>query len=97
MSDTVTVTMRIDRDLKTESQMLLDSMGLDMTSAYTIFLKEVVRTGTIPFTIRSSYAPGKLILPKEEFERIAEDHRKAVESDEWMTIEQFSSRHGASE
>ena len=93
MSDSVTVTMRIDKDLKTQSQKILDSMGLDMTSAFTIFLKEVVRTGAIPFIVRSDYCTGKMILSKKEFEELLDKHRKAVESGDFMTLEQLLSKH----
>ena len=85
--------MRIDKGLKTQSQKILDSMGLDMTSAFTIFLKEVVRTGAIPFIVRSDYCTGKMILSKEDFEDILDKHRMAVESGDFITLEQLMSKN----
>ncbi len=46
-----TINIRIDDGLKRDSEMVLSELGLGMTSALTIFLKMVVRTKSIPFSI----------------------------------------------
>lgn len=51
MSEYVSVTMRIDKDLKLEAQRLFSELGLDMTTAYNMFLVQAVRTQSIPFEI----------------------------------------------
>jgi len=48
-----TINIRIDEDLKNKSEMVLEDMGLNMTTAFKIFLKEVVRSRSIPFKIKS--------------------------------------------
>jgi len=48
-----TINIRIDEDLKNKSEMVLEDMGLNMTTAFKIFLKEVVRSHSIPFKIKS--------------------------------------------
>ena len=48
---TTSVTVRMDKDLKTQVETVLDDMGLNMTTAITIFAKAVVRQGKIPFEI----------------------------------------------
>lgn len=48
------VNMKIDADLKNNAEILLDSMGLTLTSAFNILLKEIVRTGRYPFVPTSS-------------------------------------------
>ncbi|MDR1558957.1 MAG: type II toxin-antitoxin system RelB/DinJ family antitoxin [Clostridiales bacterium] len=45
------VTVRMDEDLKKQAEILYDDMGLNMTTAITIFTKAVVRLGKIPFEI----------------------------------------------
>ena len=45
------ITVRIDEDLKKHIEILFDSMGLSMTTAFTLFAKAVVRQGKIPFEI----------------------------------------------
>jgi len=46
-----TITIRIDEDLKKQAEVLFDEMGLNMTTAYTIFTKAVVREKKIPFEV----------------------------------------------
>lgn len=45
------ITIRMDADLKRQTETLLEDMGLNMTTAFTIFAKTVVRQGKIPFEI----------------------------------------------
>jgi DNA-damage-inducible protein J len=48
-----TITIRIDEKLKRQSEQVFKDMGLNMTVAFTIFAKTVVRLGKIPFEISS--------------------------------------------
>lgn len=48
---TTNVTIRMDESLKKQAEKLFDEMGLNMTTAMTIFAKTVVRQGRIPFEI----------------------------------------------
>ena len=46
------VTIRMDEGLKKQSEALFDEMGLNMTTAITLFIKTAVRENRIPFEIR---------------------------------------------
>lgn len=48
---TTSVTVRMDEKLKKQAETLFEDMGLNMTTAITIFAKAVVRQGKIPFEI----------------------------------------------
>ena len=48
---TTSVTVRIDETLKKQAETLFEDMGLNMTTAFTVFAKTVVRQGKIPFEI----------------------------------------------
>ena len=48
---TTSVTVRMDETLKKQAEILFEDMGLNMTTAITIFAKAVVRQGKIPFEI----------------------------------------------
>lgn len=48
---TTSVTIRMDENLKKQAETLFEDMGLNMTTAITIFTKAVVRQGKIPFEI----------------------------------------------
>lgn len=51
------INIRIDEDLKRQAEEVLSGLGMNMTTATTVFLKQVVRTGGIPFplTTRSAW------------------------------------------
>ncbi len=46
-----TINIRINDDLKKQSEEIFEELGLGMTAAMTIFLKAVVRTKSIPFSL----------------------------------------------
>jgi len=48
---TTNVSIRMDRDLKKQAETVFNQMGMNMTTAFTIFTKAVVRQGKIPFEI----------------------------------------------
>lgn len=48
---TTSVTIRMDETLKKQAEILFDEMGLNMTTAITMFTKAVVRQHKIPFEI----------------------------------------------
>ena len=48
---TASITIRMDEDLKKQAEMLFDDMGMNMTTAFTIFTKAAVRQGKIPFEV----------------------------------------------
>lgn len=52
----MTTTLRIDDNLKRECDIVFEDLGLNMTTALTAFLKQVVRTRTIPFVIGAQTA-----------------------------------------
>jgi len=45
------VNIRIDDGLKEKADFLFDELGLNMTTAINIFVRQVVRQGRIPFDI----------------------------------------------
>lgn len=46
-----TVSARIDADLKQEAMEVLKEIGLDMSTAINVYLKEIVRSRKIPFEL----------------------------------------------
>lgn len=48
---TTSITIRMDETLKKQAETLFDEMGLNMTTAITMFAKAVVRQNKIPFEI----------------------------------------------
>lgn len=48
---TINVTFRMDENLKKTAETIFEEMGMNMTTAFTIFTKAVVKQGKIPFEI----------------------------------------------
>lgn len=51
MKSDAVVTIRLNKDLKSKAQKLFADLGLDMTSAVNIFLRQAVRNDGIPFEV----------------------------------------------
>lgn len=66
----VSTNISLDSDLKKESQELLSSLGLDLTTAITIFLKQTIREQGIPFKIGISAPNADTIAAIDEFDEI---------------------------
>lgn len=50
----VSTNIKIDQKLKQESQALFESLGLNLSTAVNIFLRQAVREQAIPFQITAS-------------------------------------------
>ena len=45
--------IRIDDNLKKQAEALFSDLGMSMSTAMTVFLKQAVRTGGIPFELKA--------------------------------------------
>jgi DNA-damage-inducible protein J len=50
-TDTVNLSIRMERDLKEQADSLFAELGMNMTTALTVFVRQSVRQGKIPFEI----------------------------------------------
>ena len=48
---TVNVTIRLDRDVKTSVEKLFGEFGMNISTAFNIFARQALRQGKIPFEI----------------------------------------------
>lgn len=67
----VSTNIKIDPQLKQESQALFESLGLNLSTAVNLFLRQAVREQAIPFRVG---AP----VPNVETLRAIEDARRGV-------------------
>jgi len=51
------INVRIDDDLKTRAEALFSDLGLTMSTAFTLFVRQSVRQGGIPFEITTKTDP----------------------------------------
>jgi DNA-damage-inducible protein J len=51
MAETTNLSIRIDRDLKDEADQVFNALGMNLTTAITVFVRQSVRQKKIPFEI----------------------------------------------
>jgi DNA-damage-inducible protein J len=79
------VTIRMDDKLKKDAEELFDELGMNMTTAFTVFVKKAVREHRIPFEISLEYPNASTRMAMEETEKILSDpKRKSYNSTEEM-------------
>jgi len=67
------VSFRIDTDIKNQADKLFADLGLNMTTAFNIFLRQSVREGSIPFQITVNTPNAETIAAMLEAVKIASD------------------------
>jgi len=51
------INIRIDDDLKDKADVLFNELGMNMTTAFNVFIRQAVRQGGIPFDITTNIDP----------------------------------------
>ena len=67
------LTVRIDSSLKDEAEMLFKDLGMSLSTAFNIFLRQAVRMQAIPFAISRGVTNRATLAAMHEAERIADD------------------------
>ena len=63
---TVNMSIRMDTELKKQADAMLADMGLNMTTAMNMFLRQVVRQGRIPFEIATDIPNSETLAAMKE-------------------------------
>ena len=72
-NNTSNVSFRIDTDVKNQADKLFSQLGLNMTTAFNIFLRQSIREGSIPFSVTVNTPNAETIAALLEAERISND------------------------
>jgi DNA-damage-inducible protein J len=51
MAETINVTIRLDREIKENAERLFDGFGMNLSTAFNVFVRQALRQGKIPFEI----------------------------------------------
>ena len=73
MAGSTNVSIRMDADLKAQADALFGELGMNMSTAFNIFVRQAVREGRIPFDISLNQPNRETIAAMLEAERIAKD------------------------
>ena len=73
-SSTTNISIRMDSELKAQADMLFNALGMNISTAFNIFVRQSLREGRIPFSVSLNQQPNKeTIAAMLEAERIAKD------------------------
>lgn len=67
------MTIRVNKEIKQEAQELFSALGMDMTTAINVFLRQAIHFGGFPFEVRLEKPNAETIAAFEEGERMLHD------------------------
>lgn len=73
MADTTNFSVRMDSDIKKQCESLYGELGMTLTTAINVFLRQSLRVGGLPFEVRLEHPNKETIAAMLEAERIAHD------------------------
>lgn len=73
MTNTTNISIRMDSDLKAQADELFNELGMNISTAFNIFVRQSLREGRIPFEISLNQPNKETITAMLEAEKIAKD------------------------
>ena len=70
---TTNISIRMDTELKAQADELFAELGMNLSTAFNIFVRQSLREGGIPFEIRTDRPNKETIAAMLEAENIAKD------------------------
>ena len=70
---TTNISIRMDSELKNQADALFSDLGMNISTAFNIFVRQSLREGGIPFKISLDQPNNETIAAMLEAERIAKD------------------------
>lgn len=70
---TTNISIRMDADLKAQADALFGELGMNLSTAFNIFVRQSLREGRIPFEISLDWPDRETVAALREAERIARD------------------------
>ena len=67
------ISIRMDADLKAQADALFAELGMNLSTAFNIFVRQSLREGGIPFEITLNHPNKETVAAMLEAERIAKD------------------------
>ena len=71
--NTSNISIRMDSDLKAQADALFNELGMNITTAFNIFVRQSLREGKIPFDISLNQPNRETLAALMEADRIAKD------------------------
>lgn len=71
--NTTNISIRMDSELKAQADALFAELGMNLSTAFNIFVRQSLREGGIPFEIKLDHPNQQTAAAMREAERIAND------------------------
>ena len=84
-TETVNFSIRMERELKERAESLFSELGMNMTTAFNIFVRQSVRQGKIPFEITLNKPNPETLAVLREIE----DMRAGIIPKQTMSVADF--------
>ena len=72
-NNTTNISIRMDSELKKQAEALFEEFGMNITTAFNVFVRQTLREGKIPFDISINNPNNRTVAAMIEAERIAKD------------------------
>jgi len=73
MANTTNFSVRMDSDIKRQCESLYNELGMNLTTAINVFLRQSIRVGGFPFDVKLEQPNRETMMAMLEAERIAHD------------------------
>ena len=70
---TTNISIRMDSELKAQAEALFSELGMNLSTAFNVFVRQSLRDGGIPFEIKMDHPNKETMAAMLEAERIAKD------------------------
>ena len=91
MTETTNLNIRIDKELKEQAEVFFSELGLNMSSAFNIFVRQSLRQGKIPFEISlvadPFYGPANMAVLRKSIQEANEGRFVTKTLDELRAME----------
>lgn len=82
----VSTNINLDPVLKKDAQALLKDLGMDLTTAVTVFLRQAVREQRIPFEIKREMPNSETLAALNEYQAMKADPQKYKRYDSFSDL-----------
>jgi DNA-damage-inducible protein J len=98
VANNVNLNIRVDAELKHQAEGIFNELGMNLTTALTLFLRSAVRYGGVPFELRLEQDAGTIAKMKADILQKVELSEADVEAgrtqDAYKSLHKVREKHG---
>lgn len=94
MSRSANIVTRVDPEVKKQAEDILNKLGLSMSSAMDIFLRQIIIRNGLPFEVTLSNSKPLMManMNKQEFDKALEEGVKDVKEGKTISVDELLSK-----